>query len=136
MQSKNPSVLREKLQVLSSLPVVGHCVGVSSWQDLGLAFPTHFSVFFFSFAWCVVVTQPDFSLLRRKFSICNCRPSVSVRRGEFRIFLHCHIEPSPKKKSLYNIIKIYENMLAQKMCEQFHNSKVNVQLLFVLLHYL
>lgn len=66
-------------------------LGVGFWQDYISVSPNYLD-----FAVCC---EGGAQLVFRSFSkgiysICNCRFSVSVGRGEFRIFLHHHLEPS------------------------------------------
>lgn len=41
-------------------------LGWGLWQDCVSASSTHFSVVFYSFSWCVVITQPDFTFFREE----------------------------------------------------------------------
>ena len=84
----------QKLHLLSSLLIVGHYArgGVRLYPSS----PTHsdVDVVFFSFACCVVITQPVFMFFQEEI-VPNAAvdSSVSVRGGEFRIFLGRHLEP-------------------------------------------
>ena len=64
MWGSNPLFLREKLWVLSSLLIVGHCArdGVYGVP----ASPTCFNVVFSLFARCVVVIQPAFRFFKEE----------------------------------------------------------------------
>lgn len=77
----------------SGLGVSSWLWGWRLWWDCVPASSTHFSVVIFLFSQCVVVTQPAFRFsLRRTCSICSCRLSVSMGKGDFQVFLCYHLE--------------------------------------------
>lgn len=103
MWGTNPSLLGEKIWVLSSLPVVGHCVTGRVYSEIvsHSAFPIHFNVvsplilppwrshppsfqdFLFYF---VLFSEEIISYTAVSFG-------VSTGGGEFKILLYCHLEP-------------------------------------------
>lgn len=62
----NALLLREKLQVLSSLQIVGHCAGSGVYDEIVSQplLPTLICFFFF-FAQCAVIAQPPFQFFSR-----------------------------------------------------------------------
>lgn len=65
MWGLNPLILKKKLQVLSSLPVVDHWAQNGICQDCVPASPT-FHVVFLMFAQCEFIIQPGFRIFKRK----------------------------------------------------------------------
>ena len=84
--------LREKLQVLSSLSVASHHTRDGVYVQIVFQPLLSTSVCFFSFSQCVVITQQTFRVFKRKISICSSRLCEFAKGGEFRMFLHCHLE--------------------------------------------
>lgn len=82
--------------ILRSLPC---CL----WQDCVPSSSTLFNVVFFSFAQCVVFTQPTFFFLRENCFLCSCRLSVSMGEGEFSSSYFTILNQNPKQfySSLY-----------------------------------
>lgn len=59
-------------------------------------------VVFLSIAPCVVVTQPEVSFFKEETVPCvGIGFSTSMRRGEFRISLPCHLELEPSEFVLF-----------------------------------
>lgn len=67
MQGSNPSVLRGMLQVLSSLPGVGHHARTRFMATLHPSSSCCFDVVFLLLAQRVLITQPDFRLFKGKW---------------------------------------------------------------------
>lgn len=103
----NSSLFRQKLQIYEFPP---DCESpYQRWglqQDCISTSPTCLIVALFSFAdgkklysWFSCF----FFFSQREFSTYSCRFSVSVREGEFKIFLHYHLRPPLKKKKKKNL---------------------------------
>ena len=99
--------LEERSVPLWSLSIVNHC----SWRVgfslvslyLHLSYWSHWCSFNF---FCGSFIHPFFQVpFSGNYFICSVDLlSVSVWGGEFRIFLHCHLEPSPKNQALFRCI--------------------------------
>lgn len=122
----NPSLLREKLQVFSSLSIVGcssrvGCHGeIVSQPLLPILMFLFVCLFVVSFAQYIGITHLVFTVFSRvKFCTCSCWFNVSMGRGEVRIILCHHLE-----LDTYRLIKS-ENYL-NYLVLFFNNSNIKI----------
>lgn len=60
---------------------VSQYAGLGFIERLFQPLPTHFSVGFFPFTWCIGVVWLDSRFFQRNYSICSCRFAMSVGEG-------------------------------------------------------
>lgn len=95
MWGTNAWLLGEKLWVLSSLPIVGHCIMCGIYGELVLAFPTHFDAVFPLV--CPVwkghsANFQSFFFPEEIILYVDVDSGVSIGGGEFGILLYCYLE--------------------------------------------
>ena len=93
MPGPNLSLLREKIKVVSSLPIACCCAGGWTYDKIVSQSFLSISIFFF-FLICLMCKSclAGFWIsFRRNCSMCSYRFGVFMGGGEFRSFLHSHL---------------------------------------------
>ena len=92
MLSPNLLLLREKLGVGSSLPILRCCAGGWGWWRVFLSLSYLFWCgYFLVCSMCRSCSASFWVSFRGNCSVCSCTFSVSVGRREFRSLLCCHL---------------------------------------------
>lgn len=116
----NSLLLREKLQVLSSLLIIDCSYqGWVLWWDCVSISASHFDVDFFLICPICRSQSPSFYIFSRgNFFLCSYWFNVSTGGGEFRITLCYHLELEP-----YMLIKLHQKVIFNDL-KLFNNSSI------------